>query len=381
MEQRRKACFGSGELAGNVRGPVLGHCLVGSRNIKHSSMFSKYKYRHRFQGALAVLLGQAALLPVGRQCVWGHVGWLGRLQASWRRGLCREKVREGPGFLDLWAPSSPAPGSAGYTLGGLWVISVSKQRMAHNYNTNDVKKNKRKDEHVLNANLFQYDVSHAFVSLNALSSPVREGYEDPHCTTEGAEVQGGKHLPEGAPGSLFPSLPCSPKASDALPCCRARLPCPSSPPLSHHWLWPLLPQPHAGPPPVPLRDRGSPVQALGLHQCRGEGRQLHELRSHRARVPGPPEGAPGLLSLFPAGEGEGECRLHLRHPDRPLRARPAGGPAARLKRLQTRRSAPSTPQQAACGSRVPPLPRAPHEVCTECSKHCVGHSINFVGRF
>lgn len=81
----------------------------------------------------------------------------------------------------------------------------------------------------------------------------------------------------------------------------------------------LLPLQHyPRPPPVPLRDCRGPVQALWLHQCRRAGRQLHEFGSHPAGVPGPAEGAPGLLSLLSPGESAGDRRLHLCHPHRPL---------------------------------------------------------------
>lgn len=95
-----------------------------------------------------------------------------------------------------------------------------------------------------------------------------------------------------------------------------------SPPCLTTCICLLLLQHHQGPSPVPLGDCRGPVQALGLHQCRGEGRQLSKLRSHPARGPGPPEGAPGLHSLLPAGEDEGDCWLHLRHPHHP----PCTGP-------------------------------------------------------
>lgn len=63
------------------------------------------------------------------------------------------------------------------------------------------------------------------------------------------------------------------------------------------------------------------MPVLGLRQCRGAGRQLPEFSSHPAGVPGPAEGAPGLLSLLPAGESAGDGGLHLRHPHRALSER------------------------------------------------------------
>ena len=80
-------------------------------------------------------------------------------------------------------------------------------------------------------------------------------------------------------------------------------------------------QHHPGPPPVPLGDCRGPVQVFRLHQRRGAGRQLHEFGSHPAGVPGPAEGASGLLSLLQAGESAGDSGLHLCHPHRALCAR------------------------------------------------------------
>jgi hypothetical protein len=104
----------------------------------------------------------------------------------------------------------------------------------------------------------------------------------------------------------------------------------------------FLLQHHPGPPPVPLGDCRGPVQTLRLYQCPGAGRQLHELRCHPARDPGPSEGAPGLLSFLPLGEDAGDCWLYLCHPHHPpcgLRAALAGE-AAEMP-LLTQHSMPS----------------------------------------
>lgn len=276
----------------------------------------------RCAAGLLVLLPREGMYTTGRLA---GLAWLPL--SSWPRGLLREKLREAIGFTNLrvFGFLFQAVGFVDRIVGDLLVILVSKQRMNNNYYNHTVKKNKLKDLTCSECQHLQCATSYAFVSLNVLNNSMRE--RDMRILISKLRKLRLREL-STCQRAVYESRLSDPQPAlqhrvtqNHLPAVHAGLqglhPLSMSPPCLTTCICLLLLQHHQGPSPVPLRDCRGPVQALGLHQCRGEGRQLYELRSHPARGPGPPEGAPGLHSFLPAGEDKGDCWLHLRYPHCP----------------------------------------------------------------